>query len=84
MIDKSAIDKFFRLKEQAEQKARKAERAKGAMDQLSAQLKSEFGCVSLEAADKMIAKMRKDGERSKIEFDDAIEGFEERWSEKLK
>ena len=44
-------------------------------------LKNEFDCITLEAAKKKLRTLEKEEQRIKVEFNKAVEEFEEEWAE---
>ena len=59
------------------------DKAEGALQQVMKQLKEKFGCTTLEAAKKKLKLLKKQGQEAEVEFDKAVEEFEEEWNDKL-
>ena len=58
-------------------------KAEGALEQLTDRLQSEFGCKTLEQAEKLLQKMQKEAEQAEDKYNEALSEFEEEWSEVL-
>ena len=74
---------YDKLKKQVERCRREADKAKGALGQLTAQLKKEFGCSTVEEAEKLLASLARDEERLEKEFDKVVKNFEAKWKDVL-
>ena len=79
----TVLKDYTNLKENVEEAEREANKAEGALEQVMKRLKKEFGCTTLEAADKKYGKMKKQAESAKEKFEKAVEEFEEKWSDEL-
>ena len=77
------LDKYVRLKKQVENAQQKVSQAEGALGEIMKQLKKEFGCDTLKEAKRKLKQLEKQKTSSKQESDDAIEKFEEDWSEEI-
>ena len=77
------LDKYQRMKKQAEGLRVKAERAAGKVEQLMAQLKEQFDCDTIEEAQEKLKALEKKKNKSKQAFDRAYKLFEAEWGEKL-
>jgi hypothetical protein len=77
------LNDVLELKKRVEKLQRDADRAAGALAQTLAQLKSEFGCSSLEAAEALLKKAKTDEQKAQVAFDTALAAFEEEWGEAL-
>lgn len=77
------LRKYTELKEKAEQLRRRAERARGAVDQLLNQLKTDYGIDSLEEAEKVLKERiaKEDGMQKEIDL--LVERFINVWESKL-
>jgi len=73
------LKKYIELKKRVEQAQQEANKAEGALEQITKQLKKEFDCNTLEAAKKKLRVLEKQGQKAKTEFENAIEEFEEKW-----
>ena len=61
----SIIDKALELKTRVERRKQERYKAKGAYGQVMKQIQDEFGCKSLEQAEKLLTKMQKQQKQSK-------------------
>jgi len=77
----SKLNKYMELKKRVEQAQQEANKAEGALEQVMKQLKKEFGCTTLEQAEKKLSILEKQEQKAKIEFENAIEEFEEKWND---
>ena len=68
------IEEIQTIREQAEQKRRAADRAKGQLEQLMKTLKEQFGCNSIEEAKNKLAEMEQEG----LKLSQRIEKLKER------
>lgn len=79
----SDLRRFNKIKEDIENAQEKANKAEGALEQVMLSLKKDFKCNTLEEAQAKLKQMGKELEASKEEFDEALEDFETKWSDKL-
>ena len=77
----SELKRYVDLKRKVEQAQQNADRADGALEQVTKRLKNEFGCPTLAAAKKKLKLLEKQEERALTEFENAVEEFEEEWSD---
>lgn len=77
------IKELTELKKQVETAQRKADQAEGGLKQVLEQLKSDFECSSIKQAEKKLSKLQKDLKAAEVEFDAALEEFEEEWGDKI-
>ena len=75
----SDLQKFTDLKRRVELARQRADKAQGALEQTVNQLKQEFGCSTLPAAEKKLKMLERQVAVDKEEFDDAVNEFEEKW-----
>lgn len=68
------IEEIEKIKNQAEQKRRSVERAKGSLQQLLKNLQNDFGCASIEEAKKKLAEMEQEG----VKLDQRVEKLKDR------
>jgi multidrug resistance efflux pump len=76
MID---IKRYQALKRAAEDAKSESDKAQGAFEQMTARLKSEFGCDSFDDAKKLLKKLEEEMARREREFDKALAEFEEKY-----
>jgi len=79
----SELERYIQLKKKVEQAQQKADKVDGALGQMMKQLKGKFGCSSLEEAKKKLKVLKGREDKTKREFDKAVEAFEEEWEDKL-
>jgi len=77
------LKEYVQLKKRVDQAKQKADKAVGALEQIMKQLKKNFGCNSLQEAEKKSKSLQKQAITSKKEFDEALEEFEEKWYDEL-
>jgi len=82
-MSNTKLDKYLNLKKRVESAQQQADQAEGALGEIMGQIKEEFGCTSLKLAKIKLKQLEKARDISKKEFDDAVEKFEEDWSEEL-
>lgn len=73
------LQKYMDLKKSVKEAERKANQAEGALQQVTKQLKKEFGCTSLEAAERKLKLLEKQKQKADIEFENDVAEFEEDW-----
>lgn len=73
------LQKYTRLKKEAETAQQEADRAEGALDQLKTSLKDEFGCSTIEKAKTLLTKLKRKEQDANTEFEEALETFENEW-----
>lgn len=73
------LDKYLSLKTRVETAQQEADQAEGAEKEVMKQIKTEFGCNTLNDAKRMLKQKRKQEADSKEKFDIAFEKFEEDW-----
>lgn len=74
---------FKRLKQRAEQARRARDVATGQLNAAKEQLRTEFGCKDVNAAEKMLAQLDKEAKAAEKTFDAAVAAFEEKWDDGL-
>lgn len=77
------LEQYQSLIQKRDSLQRQQERSKGKLEQLLSQLKSEFGCDSIEAAEKELTKIKKQEEKAEREADAAMAEWENKWGGKL-
>ena len=81
MVD---LDKWQSLKNKIESYNKQAERAAGALEQITEQLSNDFDCDSEQQGEKLIADMLKKEGKFVKEYDAAFAEFEQEHGDKLK
>lgn len=80
MID---LARYNQLKSQVEQLQSEADRAAGALEQLMGRLEAEFGCKTLKAAERLLAKLEGETEAAEVAYNKALKEFEKKWGSYL-
>jgi hypothetical protein len=83
MEKKMNLKKWQELKDKLANLERQASEAQGAIKQLQGHLQEEFACGSIEQADKLLTKLKKEQDQLTIQFDQSLEEFNQKWKEKL-
>lgn len=73
------LKKYTALKDKVDGLQRRADKVAGALDQLQAQLKKEFGCDTIAEAEKLLAKLDKDQARAEKELEAELAAFQKKW-----
>jgi hypothetical protein len=81
MID---LKRFAKIKQQAEEAKSEADRARGALEQLMARLKKEFGCTTLKQAKRLLRKKIEERDYAEALFNEALRAFESEYKDALK
>ncbi|HPT36512.1 MAG TPA: hypothetical protein PK309_08300 [Bacillota bacterium] len=77
------VERYERLKAQADELERKISRAEGALEQTMQRLQSEYGCKTLGEAQRKLKQLKAEAEQSAAEFEQAADEFETKWSKVL-
>ena len=77
--DDVAISKYLKLKARVEKAQQKADKAEGALDEVLKQIKKDFNCNTINEAKRKLKQLKNQSEKLQIEFNKAIEQFEEKW-----
>lgn len=80
-VNTKTTKKFLELKEQVEAAQQKADKAEGALEEVLKQLKRDFGCATIEAAQKKLKQLNKEKEKLEEEFNAGLEQYEKDWPE---
>lgn len=72
---RSKLQELADLKSRLEHKRQEGDQASGALKQLMKQLKDEFGCDTLEEAEKKLAEMQADVAKKERKFDKKLDQF---------
>ena len=73
------LDKYLSLKKRVDKSQQEADQAEGGIQEVTNQIKREFGCDTLNAAKRKLKQLEKQETTSKKAFDDAVEKFEKDW-----
>lgn len=71
------------LKERAERLRKDAAKAEGALERVAEQLREEFKCDSVEAAEKLLSRLRREEREADRSYRSACRRFERRWGDRL-
>lgn len=83
-MNKNRVQELTNLREQMDAAVQTAERAAGALEELTRRLKSEFNCASIEEAHNVLAKLRREVDEETQRFDTALERFRADFADVLK
>lgn len=78
------MKKYRELKDRADAARRRADRAEGALGQLMARLKSEFGLDTTKEGEAELQRLESAAQEAESRFSRAMAEFEERWASRLK
>jgi len=79
MKDSKILKKYMALKSKVEEAQQEANKAEGALEEITKRLKKEFGCADLVAAKRKLKLLKKQKQKIETEFEEAMEEFEEKW-----
>jgi len=71
------------LKETVDRLRREVDKASGALERETEEMKKQFGCHSLEEAEELQKKLRIEEAKAKTAFDEAMIKFQEEWEDKI-
>jgi len=77
----SLVQKALELKTRIERRKQERDKAKGAYGQVMKQIQDEFGCKTLEQAEKLLTKMQKQQKQSKEQILKETEALEKELDE---
>jgi predicted Zn-dependent protease len=77
------LREFTDLKHRVESLQKRADRAQGAFDQLTSQLKKEYGVTTLDEGKRLLLKLEKEEQKAEREYREALEKFLEEWGDQL-
>jgi len=75
------LSHYTQLKEKVEKARQRADKAQGALEEIMARLKKEFGCDSLPSAKKKLKELEAELVVAKKKFEQAMDNFENEWEE---
>jgi uncharacterized protein YjbJ (UPF0337 family) len=73
------LERLSHLKTHVDALRRDADKAQGALEKYLGQLKTEFGCESIKAAEALLKKLQHKTERARKKFTRALERFERKY-----
>lgn len=79
----SELARYTKLKEKVERIKQESAVAEGALNEVMKRIKKKFGCTSLNEAKKLLNKLKKKEQTSKEAFEEAMDEFEEKWSDEF-
>lgn len=77
------LDQYQKLKVQRDDAQKEMERSKGAYDTLMRQLKEEFGCDSIEAAETYLSELDSEATKLEGEYNEKLESFQTKWKDRI-
>lgn len=75
------LKRFQQLQAAVEKAQSDADRAQGALDQLMAKLEAEYGCTTLEQAEKKLEELTSKSAAAEQTYNDALAVFEEEYGD---
>lgn len=78
-----SVSRYESLKRRIEQDSKDAERAQGAIAQIKRDLRSGFGCKSIEDAEILLRKMEKELQADEKTLEAKVEELEEKYGDEL-
>jgi hypothetical protein len=79
----SDLKDLLTLKRKVEDLKREADKASGAFEQNMKRLKDEHGCDTLEEAEKLLKKKKREAEEAGTSFETSLAEFNKKWEGKL-
>lgn len=73
------LDRYQKLKKQADELVRQKAQAEGRLSQCLQQLEGEFGCKTIEQGEKQLAKLKRRIGTLEEQFEQEVEEFERKW-----
>lgn len=77
MAKDKALKEYLLIKKEAEDAQQQADKAEGALEEVMKRLKDEFGCSTLEAAEKEMEKRKKEETKTNKAFKKAVDKYNE-------
>jgi hypothetical protein len=74
---------FKRLRRKAEAARVARDKAAGQLEAAMDRLQDEFGCNTVEAAEKKVAQHDREAKKAEASFEKAVAAFEEEWDDQL-
>lgn len=78
MID---LEEFQDLKKKAERAKSEADRAEGALEQQMAKLKADFECDSVEQAEEVLSKLKREEKEIEADYEEKLVELRAKWPE---
>ena len=77
------LSKFEELKRTVDEAQQKADRAAGALEQITKQLKNDFDCKSIEETKNKLKQLEKQKEETEQDFEKELKDFKIKWKGRL-
>jgi predicted nucleic acid-binding Zn-ribbon protein len=77
------IEEYRRLQKRVDRAKEEAAKAQGVWEQAMSAIKAEYGCDSIPAAQKLLAKLDKEAAAAEAAYNTALAAFEEEWADVL-
>jgi len=77
------LEKFNQLKQTVEDARQNADRAAGALEQITKTLQKDFDCKTINIANKKLKQLQKQEITAKEDFEKAMKEYEKKWKERL-
>jgi DNA phosphorothioation-dependent restriction protein DptG len=77
------VDTYNRLKKKVDDLRVKVAKDEGRADEITARMKKEFGCDTIEAARELLDKKAANLEELKEDLEDQLAAFNEKWGEQF-
>ena len=72
-------DTYRKLKRDVDTAKAESDRAKGALDQLTKQLRDEFECTDLKEAKELLEELEAKKNKAQEKFEDTLKDYEKKW-----
>lgn len=79
----ASLNDLTALREKVERLQRNADKAQGALDQTMKALSEEFGCDTVEDAQRKLKRLERDEASAKEDFETALKKFNTDWKDEL-
>jgi len=74
---------FEKLKRTRDRLQSEVDQSKGALEETMSRLKKDFGCYTLQEAEKLLKKTDKELDKATEEFEEAMAAFQKEWGDDL-
>jgi len=79
----TTIEQYQKFVGQIDTLKQKVNRAEGSLSTQLEKLKDEFKCNNIESAQKLLGKLKNDASKNELDFQTALETFENKWRDTL-
>jgi hypothetical protein len=83
MAEQNLTQKLLALQQQIDTARQEAAQADGALRELLKQIRTEFGCRDLKAAQQLLVKLKQDEAAARRKFERELTAFEKKWGREL-